>query len=219
MQVLSVSIGRPREVATGERLVRTAIFKSPVAGRVGIANNNLVGDEQADPSVHGGPGKAIYAYPSEHYAYWREQLAGDDLQPGGFGENLTIEGLLEDDAHIGDRLKVGSAELVVTQPRLPCFKLALRMGRSDMVKRFLQSRRTGFYLAVAVAGSVAAGDAIEVLDRHPAAISIPELLRMYLKEDLSPDRLRDVLAIPLLSDSWRKDFTRLLSEQTASGAS
>ena len=218
MKVLSVSVGLPREIEAGDRLVRTSIFKSPVAGRVPIVGNNLAGDAQSDLSVHGGRTKAIYAYPSEHYSYWREQLPGTDLPPGSFGENLTIEGLLEEDAHIGDRLKIGSAELVVTQPRLPCFKLGLRFGRADMVKRFHNSRRPGFYLSVGVAGSVAAGDRIEVLERHPGAISIPELLRMYLKEEVQPHRLRDVLAIPALSDSWRQDFSKLLKQLSASGA-
>jgi MOSC domain-containing protein YiiM len=208
MKVRSVNVGQPREVFADDRLVRTSIFKSPVAGRVPIRNNNLAGDAQSDLSVHGGRAKAVYAYPHEHYAFWRAQLPGVDLQPGHFGENLTIEGLLEEDVHIGDRLKIGSAELVVTQPRLPCYKLGIRFGRADMVKRFLASRRTGFYLSVAVEGDVGAGDVIEILDRHPAAVSIPELLRMYLKEDVAPDRVRQVIAIPALSDSWRAELKK-----------
>ena len=211
MQLLSVNVGMPREVVAGDRLVRTSIFKSPVTGRIAIRNHHLAGDEQSDPSVHGGRFKAIYAYPHEHYAFWREQLPGIDLQPGHFGENLTIEGLLESDAHIGDRLRIGSAELVVTQPRMPCFKLGLRFGRADMVKRFLASRRSGFYLSVAVEGDVASGDAIEVVERHRAAVSIPELLRIYLNESVEPDRLREVLAIPALSDAWRTDLQKLVA--------
>ena len=191
-------------------MVRTSIFKSPVAGRIPIRDNNLAGDQQSDLSVHGGRAKAVYAYPHEHYAFWRSELWDMDLQPGNFGENLTIEGLLEDDAHVGDRLKIGSAELVVTQPRLPCFKLGIRLGRADMVKRFLDSRRSGFYLAVEVEGDIAAGDSIEVLERHPAAVSIPELLRMYLKESVDPNRLRETVAIPALSDAWRRDLQKRL---------
>src|SRR5436190_24006548 len=175
MRVLSVNVGLPRDVVAGDRMVRTSIFKSPRVGRIPIRDNNLAGDQQSDLSVHGGPAKAVYAYPHEHYAFWRSQLPDVDLQPGTFGENLTIEGLLEDDVHVGDRLMIGSAELVVTQPRLPCFKLGIRFGRPEMVKRFLDSRRPGFYLAVAGEGDVAAGDAIAVLERHPAAVSIPEL--------------------------------------------
>jgi len=210
MKLLSVNVGLPREVVSGDRLVLTSIFKSPVTGRVPIRNNNLAGDQQSDPSVHGGRAKAIYVYPHEHYAFWREQLPDVALQPGNFGENLTIEGLLEQDVHVGDRLKVGSAELVVTQPRMPCFKLGIRFDRPDMVKRFLDSRRSGFYVAVAVEGDVAAGDAIEVIERHRAAISIPELLRMYLKEPVDQGRLRQVIAIPALSDAWRRDLEKRL---------
>jgi MOSC domain-containing protein YiiM len=211
VKVLSVSVGQPREVLVDDRLVRTSIFKSPAAGRISIRNNNLAGDAQSDLSVHGGRAKAIYAYPHEHYAFWREQLPGVDLHPGHFGENLTIEGLLEGQVHLGDRLKIGSAELVVTQPRLPCYKLGIRFGREDMVKRFLASRRTGFYLSVAVEGDLGAGDTIEIVERHHAAVSIPELLRMYLKERVAPDRLREAIAIPELSDGWRRDLQKQLA--------
>ena len=210
MKLLSVNVGAPREVVADDRIVRTSIFKSPVAGRVPIRNHNLEGDAQSDLSVHGGRAKAIYAYPVEHYSFWRAELPGVDLQPGHFGENLTISGLLEDDVHVGDRLKVGSAELVVTQPRLPCYKLGIRLGRADIVKRFLASRRTGFYLSVAVEGDVAAGDALEVLERHPAGVSIPELLGLYLKDVTAPERLREVIAIPALSDAWRTDLQKQL---------
>src|SRR5688572_26194788 len=137
MRVLSVSVGQPREVVADDRVVRTSIFKSPVAGRVPIRNNNLAGDAQSDLSVHGGRGKAVYAYPKAHYAFWRAQLPDIDVKPGHFGENLTNEGLLEEDVHVDDRLKIGSAELVINQPRLPCYKLDIRVGRADMGKRFL----------------------------------------------------------------------------------
>ena len=208
MKVLTVSVGEPRDVVADDGLVRTSIFKSPVSGRIPIRHNNLAGDAQSDLSVHGGRAKAIYAYPHEHYAFWHEQLPGVDLQPAHFGENLTIEGLLEADVHLGDRVRIGSAELVVTQPRLPCYKLGIRFGDPGMVKRFLVSRRTGFYLAVAVEGGVAAGDAIEIVERHPAAISIPELLRMYLKEGVTRDRVREAIAIPALSDAWRMELQK-----------
>jgi MOSC domain-containing protein YiiM len=212
MKLLSVNVGLPQEVVAGNRLVRTSIFKSPITGRIPIRNNNLAGDQQSDLSVHGGRAKAVYAYPYEHYAYWHEQLPDVDLKPGNFGENLTIEGLLESDVHVGDRLKTGSAELLVTQPRMPCFKLGIRFDRPDMVKRFLNSRRSGFYMSVAREGEVAAGDAIEIVERHPAAVSIPELLRMYLNEALEPDRLREAIAIPALSDSWRHELQKQLAE-------
>jgi MOSC domain-containing protein YiiM len=207
VKVLSVNVGLPREVVADNRLVLTSIFKSPVSGRIPIRNHNLAGDQQSDLSVHGGRAKAIYAYPHEHYEFWRAQLRGADLQPGNFGENLTVEGVLEQDVHVGDRLEIGRSELVVTQPRLPCFKLGIRFRRPDMVKRFLRSGRSGFYLSVAVEGDVGAGDAIEILERHPAAVSIPELLRMYLDDGANdPERLREVIAIPELSDAWRNEL-------------
>jgi len=148
MKLLSVNVGLPREIEWRGKLVRTSIFKAPVSGRVRVAALNLENDEQSDLSVHGGVDKAVYAYPSEHYPFWREELPGVDLPWGMFGENFTTEGLLEEAVHIGDRLQVGSAEFVVRQPRMPCYKLAIRFGRPDIVKRFLRSGRTGFYLAV-----------------------------------------------------------------------
>jgi MOSC domain-containing protein YiiM len=211
VKVLSVNVGLPREVVADDRLVRTSIFKSAVSGRVAIRGHNLVGDRQSDLSVHGGRAKAVYAYPYEHYEFWRAQLSVVDLQPGNFGENLTIDGLLEADVHIGDRLKIGSSELIVTQPRLPCYKLGIRFGRPDMVKRFLDSGRSGFYLSVAVEGDVAAGDAIEITERHAAAISIPELLRMYLHETGDIQRVREAVANPALSDSWRIELQKRMT--------
>lgn len=166
MRVLSVNVGTPREVARHGRRVWTAIFKAPVAGRVAVRRLNLEGDAQADLTVHGGAAKAVYAYPGEHYPLWREELGRPDLSWGAFGENLTLEGLVEADVAIGDRLRIGTAELIVTQPRLPCFKLALRFERRDIGKLFMASGRSGFYLAVAREGELAAGDPVEHL---PAA--------------------------------------------------
>lgn len=215
MKLLSVNVGLPREIEAGKRLVWTSIFKSPVTGRVPIRNHNLVGDRQSDLSVHGGPDKAIYAYPDEHYAYWREQLSDPDLRPGYFGENLTVQGLLEGDVHVGDRLRIGSAVLVVTQPRMPCFKLGIRVGRPDMVKRFLDSRRSGFYLKVETEGDLGAGDIVGMLEPDPAALSISELLRMYLNERVDVNRLRDAIAIPALPHEWRTHLQKLLADVDA----
>jgi MOSC domain-containing protein YiiM len=155
MKLLSVNVGLPREIEWKEKVVRTSIFKAPVTGPVRVAKLNLDGDQQSDLSVHGGIDKAVYAYPSEHYAFWRREIPGMDLPWGVFGENFTTEGLLEEMVHIGDRFRVGSAEFVVTQPRMPCFKLGIRFNRSDIVKRFLQSGRSGFYFAVLKEGEVA----------------------------------------------------------------
>ena len=155
MKIVSLNRGMPRAVKWHGRSVETGIFKEPVAGPVTLHTLNLDGDAQADLTVHGGENKAGYCYPVEHYAYWKKEL-GWELPKGMFGENFTTEGLLEKDAHLGDRLRVGTAEVVVTQPRLPCYKLGVRFGADDMVKRFLASGRTGFYLAVTREGEVEA---------------------------------------------------------------
>jgi len=160
MKVLSINAGLPREVQSLARTVTTSIFKAPVAGRIAVRRHNIDGDRQSDLSVHGGADKAVYVYPAEHYAFWRAWLGDEVLPWGAFGENLSTEGLLEDTTYIGDRLQIGSAEFLVTQPRMPCFKLGIRFNRPDIVKHFLQSGRTGFYLSVSRQGEVGAGDAV-----------------------------------------------------------
>ncbi len=178
MQVIAVHVGLPRRVAWRGRSVETGIFKQPVAGPVMVRTLNLDGDRQADLSVHGGAAKAVYCYPAEHYAFWRRQL-GEDVPWGAFGENLTTTGLDEDTLHIGDVLRIGEAELIVTQPRLPCFKLGVRFGRPDMVRRFLASRRTGFYCAVVREGLVAAGDPITLIACDLGRVRVVDLTRVY----------------------------------------
>jgi MOSC domain-containing protein YiiM len=220
MRVVSVNIGLPRTVRWKGREVTTAIFKEPIEGRVPIRGLNLDGDRQADLTVHGGPAKAVYVYPLEHYAFWREELEDDELPFGAFGENLTVEGLpLENDAAIGDRFRVGSAELVVTQPRLPCYKLGLRFGREDMVKRFLASGRTGYYLAVELEGDVAAGDRVERLARHPAQISVEEITRVFASDRSDLAALERLVALDALPDDWRSYFARRLESAKATGTS
>ena len=195
--------------------VSTGIFKEPVAGPVRLRRLNLDGDRQADLSVHGGLTKAVYAYPLEHYGFWKQELPGMDLPYGMFGENLTVTGLLENEVNVGDRLRVGDAELMVTEPRLPCYKLGIKFGRADIIKRFLQSRRTGFYFSVLKEGFVAAGNEIEVLDRDPARISISEIVRLYAfdKDDLPG--LRRVVELKALSESWRAHFRERLQKLEA----
>jgi MOSC domain-containing protein YiiM len=163
MQILSIQVGLPRTVEWRGELIETAIFKSPVAGRVRVGRLNLDGDRQADLAVHGGADKAVYVYPSEHYAWWKEELPGVALPWGSFGENFTTEGVLETSTRVGDVLRAGSAEFVVTQPRMPCYKLNVRFGRPDMVKRFLRGGRPGLYLAVLREGDVGAGDAMTLV--------------------------------------------------------
>ncbi len=210
MHVTSVNVGGPRPVAWRGRTVQTAIFKEPVAGRVRIAGVNVDGDQQADRRVHGGPAKAVYAYPREHYAFWREQLGLAELAPGAFGENLTTDGLLESDAGIGDRWRVGTAELVVTQPRTPCFKLGIRFGRADMVQRFHRSGRSGIYFAIARAGDVGAGDPIELLARGASGLTVADVVGLYAAEAPDPALLARAADDPGLADGWRGHFRKLL---------
>ena len=184
MKVVSIQVGRPREIEWRGRTVLTSIFKDAVTGPVRVHALNLAGDEQSDPSVHGGADKAVYAYPAEHYAYWREELPGAELPWGAFGENLTTEGLDETGLRVGDRLRIGSAELVVTQPRFPCYKLAARFGRPDMVKRFQRSGRSGFYLAVLREGVIAAGDPIQRIPAEPPGARVADVVRLHAEEEV-----------------------------------
>jgi MOSC domain-containing protein YiiM len=173
---------------------------------------NVDGDEQSDLSVHGGADKAVYVYPAEYYSDWSAELPAADLPWGAFGENFTTEGLLEDRVSIGDRLRVGSAEFVVTQPRMPCFKLGIRFGRPDMVKRFHQKQLTGFYLSVVREGQVAAGESIEHVPQ-PDGIRVSEIVTLY-SADAGSDRtlLRRVSELSTLPESWRDYFRKRLSE-------
>ena len=177
MKVLSVNVGLPRLVEYRGEPVATGIYKEPVEGRVAVGEFNLEGDAQADLSVHGGYYKAVYLYPSEHYEFWRGELPEMDLSFGVFGENLTTEGLLETDVNIGDRFHIGTAEFVVTQPRQPCFKLGIRFNRSDIIKRFAKSGRSGFYLAIEKTGELGANDEIEFMSRQANQPSISDIVR------------------------------------------
>lgn len=210
MKLLSVNVGLPREIKWNGKIVRTSIFKEPVTGRVRVARLNVSGDQQSDLTVHGGPDKAVYAYPSEHYPFWRTQIPNMDLAWGVFGENFTTDGLDEGTLHIGDRLRVGSAVFVVTQPRMPCFKLGIRFNRSDMVKRFLQSGRTGFYFAVLTEGEVAAGDSIELLQRDEHNIPVADVVNLYRGDASNQELLRRVSELPSLPNNWREYFRKRL---------
>ena len=188
MKLISLNVGLPREVPWHNTVVTTGIFKQPVSGRLALRKLNLDGDRQADLRVHGGEYKAVYCYPVEHYAYWKKELPGHDLPFAVFGENFTTQGLLEDSVHLGDRFAVGSAEVVVTQPRLPCYKLGVRFGSDEMVKRFLSSARTGFYLAVTREGEVGAGDEISLLSRDPSVVPVSEITRLYVAIHAAPGK-------------------------------
>jgi MOSC domain-containing protein YiiM len=216
MKIVSVNVGFPREVEWRGRRVLTSIWKSPTEGRVPVGKVNLQGDKQSDLSVHGGPEKAVYAYPSEHYAFWRAELPDFELGWGSFGENLTTEGVLESQVMIGDQIEIGSAQFLVTQPRMPCFKLAIRFGRDDMVKRFLQSGRTGFYLAVLREGEVAAGDAIDFTLRDGHGLSVADVAQLYARDSDNQALLRRAIEAPALPESWRDYFRKRLWEADAS---
>ena len=210
MKVLAISVGRPQQVQWHGRRVQTSIFKTPVSGRVQVTRINIEGDEQSDLSVHGGPEKAVYAYPAEHYHFWRRELPAAELGWGAFGENFTTEGLLEDEVWIGDRYRVGTAELVVTQPRMPCYKLAIRFGQTEMVKRFLQSGRSGFYFAVEREGEVGAGDAIERLARNPSPLTVADVVALYAADSTNQPLLESASNHPSLPAAWREYFRKRL---------
>jgi MOSC domain-containing protein YiiM len=209
MKVISVNVGLPREIPIGDSMVATGIFKGPVAGPVQVRTLNLDGDRQADLTVHGGVDKAVYAYPYEHYPLWRREL-GRDLEWAAFGENLTVEGLLEENVSVGDRLEIGTALFEVTQPRLPCFKLAAKFERDDIIKRFLDSRRSGFYLRVLREGILEAGDLIVLLPSESTRVTIRELMDFYVNKNPERQQIEHVLSAPGLSASWRKHFQSML---------
>jgi MOSC domain-containing protein YiiM len=207
-QVISVNVGLPRKIEWRGETVETSIYKSPLSGRARVRRLNLDGDRQADLTVHGGPAKAVYAYPSEHYALWREELEDAELSWGAFGENLTTTGMAEGDVRIGDRLRIGTAEFVVTQPRTPCFKLIIRFGRADMLKRLLQSGRTGFYLSVMQEGDVGAGDEIATVARDPQNVTVADISNLYRSGGDDQALLRRVSQLSALPVEWREYFAQ-----------
>jgi MOSC domain-containing protein YiiM len=215
MNLLSVNTGLPREVTWHGRSVTTGIFKQPVNGRVALRKLNLDGDGQADLRVHGGENKAVYCYPVVHYEYWRRELPGRELPMGVFGENFTLDSFLEESVHLGDELAVGSAEVVVTQPRLPCYKLGLRFESDDMVKRFFVSGRTGFYLAVNREGEVGPGDEVRVINRDPNGVRVSEITRLYAEKRYSDADLgwvQRALRVAALPQRWKEYFRRRLEQ-------
>ena len=206
VKVISLNVARPRLAVYKGASINTGIFKKPVSGRVALRTLNLDGDQQADLSVHGGPYKAVYAYPSEHYGYWRRDLPNVELPWGTFGENLTTEGLGEDELHIGDRFRVGSATVMVRQPRMPCYKLAAKFQRDDLIERFLRSGRSGFYFSVEQEGEVGQGDSLELISRDHDGITIAEMNRLFVGEKYNRDLLQKAIATAALPETWREYF-------------
>lgn len=211
MKLLSVNVGLPREVVWKNRVVTTGIFKEPVVGRVNADRLNIEGDRQADLTVHGGVDKAIYVYPSEHYEYWRGELPEVNLKWGAFGENLTVEGLLEDHVNIGDRFRIGTIEVVVTQPRIPCYKLAIKFDRDDILKRFTASRRSGFYLAVLEEGEIGVGDEIEPISRDANNIRVADIFSLYTDKQKDFDLMQRATQVEALPEGWRTYFQERLA--------
>ena len=215
MKVISVNVGLPKTVQWRDQSVTTGIFKSPVEGPVALRKHNLDGDRQADLSVHGGPTKAVYVYFTQHYTYWRDELPDVDFGWGHFGENLTVDGMDEDSICVGDEFSVGTARVVVTEPRMPCFKLSVRFGRADMPKRFLQSQRTGFYFGVVEEGEVEAGDTLERISKHPEGLTVADVTSLYTTERGNIALLKKAISVTALPDSWSGYFGHQLERLEA----
>ena len=214
MKILSVNVGLPREVLSGKDIVTTGIFKEPIEGRVKLRKLNLDGDKQADLTVHGGEDKAVYAYPKEHYDYWQFELPNTALPWGMFGENLTTEGLNEDTINIGDSFRMGSAEVVATQPRLPCYKLGIKFGRMDIVRRFLASGRPGIYFKVLLEGEVEAGDSIDLISKDENNITIKDIVRLYVKDNKDIESMQRAIRVKDLPIGWRNHFREQIKQLT-----
>ncbi|PZO48894.1 MAG: MOSC domain-containing protein [Phormidesmis priestleyi] len=211
MQIISLNVGLPQEVSWKGRTVSTGIFKSPVEERIEMRILNLNGDAQADLTVHGGVEKAVYAYPSEHYPYWQQQLPEADLPWGAFGENLTTTGLLEPEVNIGDRFRIGTTEVMVTQPRFPCFKLNLKFNRDDMLKRFLGSGLSGIYFSVIKEGDIGVGDTFTLTHRDEHNVTVSDVVKIYRHEaDLAA--VRKAIAVPALAADLRQRFQQQLPD-------
>ena len=211
MKLVSICVGQPRIVQAGnEDFVTTSIFKKPVEGRVKVNELNLEGDAQADLRVHGGWSKAVYVYPHEHYEFWKTEYPDKDLEAAQFGENLATEGLLETEVFIGVRLRIGTPEFAVTEPRMPCYKLGIRFGRKDIIRRFLQSRRSGFYLTVLKTGEIEAGSEIEIISRDENKVTVTDIVRLYVQDKDDTDTMNRALNVELLPEGWKETFKERL---------
>ena len=214
MKILSVNVGLPRKVSFNGQIITTAIFKDPVKGPIMLRRLNLDGDKQADLTVHGGVDKAVYSYPAEHYDYWRKQFPNMDLIWGMFGENFTTEGLMEDTVNIGDQLQIGSAKLVATQPRMPCYKLGVRFGRMEIIRRFLASGRPGIYFRVLIEGEVQTGDKIEIIRRDKNNVTVKDIVRLYITRDHvdNIETMKRAIKISALPEGWKYEFQQNIEQ-------
>jgi len=215
MKLISVNVGLPRLIEYNGETISTGIFKEPVSGTVKVKKLNLEGDGQADLISHGGWSKAVYAYPQEHYKFWKAELPETDLPFGIFGENLTTQGLLETEVFIGDKFKIGTAEFIATEPRLPCFKLGIRFGRTDIIRRFQQSGRTGIYLSVVKSGRLQSGDDIKLISRDENKVSVSDLMRLRFVDKDDVETMKSALRIQTLPEHWRKQFLQRIEKTMA----
>ena len=212
MKLLSVNVSQPKEVSYNGKRIKTGIFKEPVSGRTMMRRLNLDGDGQGDPSVHGGVHKAVYVYTVEHYNFWKQELGRDDLTYGKFGENLTVEGMLEDAVHIGDIFRIGEALVEVSQPRVPCFKLGMKMRDPQIVKPFLASERVGFYVRVLEEGEVGAGDAIERTVVGDGQMTVKEIVHLRHFNSTNAAAVEKAANLPALTPSWRDAFAEIVAK-------
>lgn len=218
MKLLSVNVSQPRQVTHRGRTYLTSIFKQPVAGRVMVRRTNLDGDAQGNLDVHGGPHMAVYVYSFDHYAHWAGELGGEDLVPGYFGENLTVEGMAEDTVRIGDSFRIGGALFEVSEPRTPCHKLAMRTGRAGFPKAFLASLRVGFYFRVLEEGELGAGDAVEAVASDPGAMTVAEVASLWAVGKGDRAGMERALGLDALSPGWREAFEKRLAADTAAAS-
>jgi MOSC domain-containing protein YiiM len=214
MKVLSVNVGLPRKVLFNGQTITTAIFKDPVKGPVMLRKINLDGDKQADLTVHGGVDKAVYSYPAEHYDYWRKQYPNIDIIWGMFGENFTTEGLMEDTVNIGDQVQIGSAKIVATQPRMPCYKLGVRFGIMEIIRRFLSSGRPGIYFKVLKQGEVKTDDKIEIIEKDKNNVTVKDIVRLYINRDHvdNIETMRRAIKISALPEGWKYEFQQNIEQ-------
>jgi len=214
MKVLSVNVGLPRKILFNGQIITTAIFKDPVKGPISLRKLNLDGDKQADLTVHGGLDKAVYSYPSEHYDYWRKQFPNTDLVWGMFGENFTTEGLFEDAVNVGDQFQIGSAMLVATQPRMPCYKLGIRFGRMDVIRRFMASGRPGIYFKVLTEGEVQRDDKIKIIRRDKNNVTVKDIVSLYIaRNDIDNiETMKRATKIRDLPEGWRHEFQQKIEQ-------
>jgi MOSC domain-containing protein YiiM len=205
-RIHSVNVSLPKEINFEGQKVTTGIFKEPVKGRVMLRMLNLDGDRQADLTVHGGSDKAVYLYPIEHYEYWRRIFLNIKMLNGMFGENFTSEGLMEDEVYVGDAFQIGSSKVIATQPRMPCYKLGIKFGRMDIIKKFLTSGHSGIYFRVLEEGQVGGGDTIDRIRKDPNRITISDIVRLYANDRKDIESMRRAVKVEALPDGWNTIF-------------